>query len=272
MSKSVILVPLDGSEPALAALPIAKVLGEIEQASLLLVQVGESEMPDAALLDRLKFAGQEVEDATVETYAGEPAAEILRIADEIKPQMVVLCKHTATEPRNALGSTAMNVLRKVSCPLVLVPPERGSRPWHLHHLLVPHDGTPSTSAALWPAADIASHAHAELLIVHVADVRPAPTESGSLTTPPYVDQPHYEWPAWSSEFVKRVASICPLGLLHVRLLLARGNPAEEIGRLAREQSTDLAVVAWRGLWEMPRAAIFKDLVSEARCPVMVVRA
>jgi nucleotide-binding universal stress UspA family protein len=271
MNRPVILVPLDGSEPALAALPVARVLGEIEQASLLLVQVGESKTPGGALSDQLKAAGHEIDDATIETYAGEPAVEIYRIADEIKPQMVVLCKHTATEPRNALGSTATSVLRKVSCPLVLVPPERGSTPWRLHHLLVPHDGTPTTSAALWPAAEIAGHAHAELLIVHVAD-GPAPTESGSFTTPSYVDQPQYEWPAWSSEFLMRIACICPLGLLHVRLSLARGNPTREIMRLAGEQSTDLVVVAWRGVWETPRAPIFKDLINAARCPVMVVRA
>ena len=33
MSEPVILVPLDGSEQALAALPVAKVLGEIERAA-----------------------------------------------------------------------------------------------------------------------------------------------------------------------------------------------------------------------------------------------
>ena len=56
-----------------------------------------------------------------------------------------------------------NVLGKAPCPLVLVPPDRGSAPWHLHHVLLPHDGTPSTSAALAPAEEIAEHAGAELL-------------------------------------------------------------------------------------------------------------
>ena len=42
---------------------------------------------------------------------------------------------------------------------------------------------------------------AELLVVHVTDVRAAPAEPGSLTTPRYVDQPQHEWPAWASEFI-----------------------------------------------------------------------
>ena len=41
MSEPVILVPLDGSEQALAALPVAKVLGGIERAALHILHVGE---------------------------------------------------------------------------------------------------------------------------------------------------------------------------------------------------------------------------------------
>ena len=41
MSEPVILVPLDGSKQALAALPVAKVLGEIERAALHILHVGE---------------------------------------------------------------------------------------------------------------------------------------------------------------------------------------------------------------------------------------
>jgi hypothetical protein len=53
--------------------------------------------------------------------------------------------------------------------------------------------------------------------------------------------------------------MCPLSHLHVRMLLAHGNPAAEINRLAAEQLTDLIVVAWRGVWQDPRAPILKDL-------------
>jgi nucleotide-binding universal stress UspA family protein len=272
MNQPVILVPLDGSQSALAALPVAKVLGEIEQTTLLLLHVAEDKTtPHAELLNRFRRESPVLDGIPIETRTGEPAAEILDIADGIKPQMIVLCTHSATEPRNVLGRTATSVLRKASCPLVLVPPDRGSTPWHLHHVLVPHDGTPSTSAALRPAEEIAGHAGAELLVVHVTDLRPAPAESGSFTSPLYVDQPQHEWPAWSNEFIKRLACICPLGHLHVRMFLAHGDPAAEINRLAQEQSTDLIVVAWRGVWEAPRAAILKDLLGKARCPIMVVR-
>jgi nucleotide-binding universal stress UspA family protein len=269
MSERVILVPLDGSEAALAALPVAKVLGQIEQAELHLVHVAETQPRDRAGLSRL--AHPELDGLAIDFRSGEAAAEIVHVAQEIGPEMIVLCRHTGSEAPNVLGNTAANVFRDVSCPLVLVPPERGPAPWHLQHILVPHDGTPSTSAAVRPAAELAERAGGDLLAAHVSDVQPAPDEAGSLTTPSYVDQPQHEWPAWSSEFLGRFASICPTSHVQTRITLARGNPAAEIIRLAKEQATDLIVLAWRGQWEVPRAAILKQLLGAAPCPVMVVR-
>jgi nucleotide-binding universal stress UspA family protein len=272
MSAPVILVPLDGSEAAMAALPVAKVLGQIVPAALRLLHVAESKPPDADLIGRLRLQSQELDDATLDIRTGEPASEILRHAKEIKPLGIILCKHTAPAPREKLGSTATSVLRSAADPLVLVPPERGGTPWHLQHILVPHDGTPRTSVGLRPAVEIAGRAGAELLLLHVADLGAAPGEPGSLIPPLYMDHPQHEWPAWTSEFVRRFASLCLLGHVHVRFRLAFGNPVAEVLRLAKEQSADLLLLAWRGVLDEPRAAILKNLVAEAHCPVMVLRA
>jgi hypothetical protein len=77
-----------------------------------------------------------------------------------------------------------------------------------------------------------------------------------------------EWPAWSTEFLNRLACICPLGHLHARIFLAHGDTAAEIIRLSERQSTDLIVLAWRGIWEAPHAAALKDILREAHCPIM----
>ena len=271
MSEPIILVPLDGTKQALAALPVAIVLGEIEQAALHILHVGEREQADEESRSRIARETELLDGLAINTRVGMPAVEILQAAAEIKPRAIVMCKHSATEGKKMLGRTAMKVLHNALCPVVLVPPERGVTAWHLHHVMVPHDGTPSTSAALPPAAELAERGGAELLVVHAADVRAAPTEPGSLTTPRYVDQPQHEWPAWAGEFVNRVACGCPLGHLNVRIILASGNTASEILRLSQKQSTDLIVLAWRGIWEAPRAATLKDILGEAHCPIMVVR-
>ena len=271
MSEPIILAPLDGSKQALAALPVAKVLGEIERATLHVLHVGEHKTVAGELRSLLGREGPTLDGFTVDTRVGAPAVEILQVAEEIKPRVIVMCKHSGAEQGKMLGRTAMKVLHDAQCPVVLVPPERGTTPWHLHHVLVPHDGTPSTSAALQPAAELAERGRAELLVVHVTDIRTAPTEAGSLSTPRYVDQPQHEWPAWTSEFVNRLACICPLGHLHVRMFLAHGDTALEILRLSEKQSADLIVLAWRGIWEAPRSATLKDILRKAHCPIMVVR-
>ena len=271
MSKPIILVPLDGSKQALAALPVAKVLGEIERAALHILHVGEHELAGDELRSRLGREASLLDGFTIDARVGTPAVEILQVAGEIRPQVIVMCKHSGAERGKMLGRTAMKVLHDARCPVVLVPPERGVAPWHLQHVLVPHDGTPSTSAALQPAAELAERGHAELLVVHVTGSRAAPAEPGSLTTPRYVDQPQHEWPAWTTEFLNRLACVCPLGHLNVRIILAHGDIATEILRLSKKQSTDLIVLAWRGIWGAPRAATMKGILREAQCPTMVVR-
>jgi nucleotide-binding universal stress UspA family protein len=276
MSEPVILVPLDGSEQALSAVPVAKVLGEIERATLHILHVGEHALAGEELRSQLRSRlGREAPALggfTIDARVGTPAVQILQVAVEIKPRVIVICKHSGAERGKMLGRTAMKVLHDAPCPVVLVPPERGATPWHLHHVLVPHDGTPTTSAALQPAAELAERGHAELLVAHVTGISAAPAEPGSLTTPRYVDQPQHEWPAWSTEFLNRLACICALEHLHVRMFLAHGDTAAEILRLSERQSTDLIVLAWRGIWEAPHAAALKDILREAHCPIMVVRA
>jgi nucleotide-binding universal stress UspA family protein len=131
MSNPVILVPLDGSEAPLAALPVAKVLGQVAPAALRLLHVAEREPADAELLSRLRLQARAIDNATVDVRTGEPATEILRYAEEMKPLGIILCKHSAPAPREMLGSTAASVLRGTSDPLVLVAPERGTAPWRL---------------------------------------------------------------------------------------------------------------------------------------------
>ena len=271
MSEPVILVPLDGSKQALSALPVAKVLGEIERAAIHLLYIGDHELAAEELRSRLGREASVLDGFTIDARVGTPAVEILQVAGEMKPRVIVMCKHSGTERGKMLGRTAMKVLHDAPCPVVLVPPERGEAPWHLQHVLVPHDGTPSTSAALQPAAELAERGRAELLVAHVTDIKTAPAEAGSFTTPRYVDQPQHEWPAWTAEFLNRLACICPLGHLHARIFLAHGDIAAEILRLSERQSTDLIVLAWRGIWEAPRAATMKGILREAHCPIMVVR-
>ena len=273
MSQPVILVPLDGSAHALGALPVAKGISEIEGETLHILHVAERKPPPTELLGRVGLTPAELRGAIIEAKTGEPAAMILDAATEAKAELIVMCTHTApAKSGQILGRTAFGVLRGASCPVVLVHPDRGLHGWRLHRILFPHDGSPATSVALRSITKFARRVDAELIVLLVAAAGAAkPVECGSLTAPFYLDQPQHEWPAWAREFVHRLACLCPLDGLRVRLILAHGSPEAEIVRVAAEQSADLIVLAWRGEWGPGRAATLKAVLRRAPCPMMVVR-
>jgi nucleotide-binding universal stress UspA family protein len=274
MNTPTVLAALDGSEHALVALPVAKALAGVEGVALRIVHVAERELPPPELLARVGIDPGGLRGLVLDARAGEPSQAILRVAAEAGARVLVLCTHTATaDPGKTLGSVALHVLRGASMPVVLVRPTRGLVPWSLRRVVLPHDGTPTTSAAARPAAALARRAQAELSVLHVAAPGAAPPpERGALTTPRYLDQPQHEWPAWTGEFIERLACVCPVEELRVRVALAHGAPAAEIVRFAREQAADLVVLAWRGEWEPAHATIVKAVVRDAPCPTMVVRA
>ena len=184
-----------------------------------------------------------------------------------------MCKHSGAEAGKMLGRTAMKVLHNAPCPVVLVPPERGATPWHLQHVLVPHDGTPTTSAALQPAAELAERASRR-------------TAGGSRN-----GHQGCSWRAWLSHHTTlcrsataRVARldqrVCQTARMH---LPARPLARADIPRPRRSRRGNLALVRKsnprtsssspgeeRG---KPRARrTLKDILREAHCPIMVVRA
>ena len=269
-----IVVPLDASEHALVALPVAKRLAELEGATLHLVHVARETSPPVDVLDRLGLNSTGLRGSVLDTKAGEPSSGIVQAGREVRAALIVMCTRTAVSGVDeTLGATALAVLRNAPCPVVLVRPERGVVPWALHRILLPHDGTPTTSAAIRPAAELARKARAELDVLHVATRGVAPPgECGSLTAPLYTDQPQHEWPAWSGEFLERLGGESSLESLNVRMSLARGGPGDEALRYAAEHASDLIVLAWRGEWEGAHAATLKTVVHGATAPVLVIRA
>ena len=151
-------------------------------------------------------------------------------------------------PLHAFGSVLDEVLLNAPCPVVLVPsiPSRG--PWVLRQLVLPHDGTPTSAAAIAPTADLASRAGAELVVLHIAtpsDERPA--QFGTFVVPRYLDQPQHEWPTWSREFLERVRGLCyPASIPNIRLVLVHGEAGAAIREFARHNASDLIALAWRG--------------------------
>lgn len=273
MTTPIVIVPLDGSTHTLVALPVARALASIEGATVLAVHVTEEPLPAADLADRLGLERNELRGMIVDLRSGDPAHAILHIAREKGAAAIVMCAHTAVpRPVGILGPTAARLLREAPCPVIIVRPELDVAGWSLRNVLLPHDGTPTTNAAIGPAVELAQKAGARLHVLHIAALgASAAREPGSLATPRYVDQGQHEWPAWAGEFLERVRCACPIDVSNLRLSLARGEPSLEIVRFARENSVDLIVLAWQGAIEPGRARAVREVLRDAPCPVMVFR-
>jgi nucleotide-binding universal stress UspA family protein len=272
MRPAALIVPLDASEQALAAVSVARRLAQLQGGTLHFVHCApESELAD--VLQKLGLSADEMRGSIMDAQAGEPAAGILRTARHSRAALIVMTMQRGSSASGkVLGGIAHAVLENAPCPIVLVRPDRGITPWELHRILLPHDGTPTTSAAIPPAAALAAMAGAELEVLHVAAPGSSPPEEqGSLTPPRYVDQPQHEWPAWAGEFLERLGGACDLESLKVHMSLGTGAPGDEVIRSAAKNSSDLIVLAWRGAWEGERAATVKAVLRGAPCPVMIIR-
>jgi nucleotide-binding universal stress UspA family protein len=270
----VVLVPLDGSEHAKVALPVARTWAALDRASLHIVYVARADAGEeaSALPARLALGPAEAPHAVVHSRTGDPATAIVELAREYEHATVVLCARTiATDPA-ATAHTAERVITGAPGPIVFVPQSRGQRPWEVHKVLVPHDGTPSATHALAPVARIVNAANAQVFVLHVATPGGEHRgETGELTAPRYVDQAQHEWPAWTDEFLGRLAHGCPVDPTAITMKVARGAAATAALGFAAEHAIDLIVLTWYGGLDERRAAVFKRVLRESPCPVLLLR-
>ncbi|MGZ5918888.1 MAG: universal stress protein [Hyphomicrobium sp.] len=269
-----VLVPLDGSVHATAAVPVARRLAELFHATLAILHVTDDALAPAALVERMKLSGDDVRGLVIERRPGAAAAVIVQEAAERRAAMIVMCPQIRTDDRSrALGSVAAAVLLAAPCPVVLVPPARGRKSWTLRRLLVPHDGTPTSAATIGPATDFASMAAAELVVLHVATPgTKRPTEPGTFVYPRYIDQPQHEWPVWAQEFLDRLRAVGGArDGVAIHLAVARGEAGSAIVDFAQENDSDLIVLGWSGVLEPDRARTLRRVIRDSNCPVVVFR-
>jgi nucleotide-binding universal stress UspA family protein len=268
----IVLVPLDGSVYATAAIPVARGLAKLLHATVAALHVSDDALASTALVERMKLSHEDVHGLVVAGRPGAAAPVIVQEAAERHAAMIVMCPQIRTDIRSrALGSVAAAVLRAAPCPVVLVPSARGRKRWALRRLLVPHDGTPASAAKIRPATDFASMATAELVVLHVATPGAERfAEPGTLAFPRYVDQPQHEWPAWTQEFLKRLRAVGGArNAIDIRLAVAQGEAGAAIVDFARQ--SDLIVLGWRGALEPDRARTMRRVIRDTTCPVIVLR-
>jgi nucleotide-binding universal stress UspA family protein len=198
---------------------------------------------------------------------GDPGDELVRLvarAEEVDCIGVGL----SCDRDSPLGSVARVLLERTSLPVFLV--RADMRPLRaVQRLLVPLEGTPSSSAAMRFVEDRLCKPGREIIMVNVATGR-APGEIGSLPAPCFIDQEQYEWAEWQDEFARRFSP--RVGGRDQRIDVIAGDPPEAIAAAARADSADLVVLCWKGSFLAGHGRIVLRLMETSPCPLLLIPA
>lgn len=198
-----LLVPLDGSRFAEAALPLALRVARAEQARMHLflahqlapaaVGAGEVSLPspgldhvlrekeESYLVDTAARLGQ-VEGGPIEwrEVDGPPGPAVCAEAERVGADLIVMATHGRSAiGRLWLGSVAHHVVRHLEVPVLLVHPNGSSEPRELPQgagILVALDLSKHAEAVLEPVATLARPLQAHVTLLHVVEPPYQPVE------------------------------------------------------------------------------------------------
>lgn len=183
-----LLLPLDGSALAEAALPVSIYLANVLRARITLIHVIEKDTVHSIHGER-HLAEQEEAEAYLEQIRSQqfPAERLVRLhvhesavnnvakaiidhQDELIPDLIVMCSHGWGGIRDLLfGSIAQQVIASGQVPVLLVRPIMGTGrpPFECRNILSPTDGRPDHEKGLFIAARLAGATHSQLNLVTV---------------------------------------------------------------------------------------------------------
>jgi nucleotide-binding universal stress UspA family protein len=245
-----VLAALDNSvaaQPVLAtATAIARLLGaELEAAHV---------RTDAERIARSVAASAAV--ALVE-LEGPVVATLVEAASEEDVVLAVLGARGTPGGARPAGSTAIGVVTSVAKPVVLVPPET-PHPGRMRRILVPLEGTASTSLAPRGVIELASEGSLDVVVLHILD---------EASLPAFTDQPQHETETRAREFLERY---CPFGVHCVQLEMRVGRRDEIVPQVGQEVDADLIALGWSQALAPDRAPVVHAALDRGHLPVLLI--
>jgi nucleotide-binding universal stress UspA family protein len=201
------------------------------------------------------------------TREGDPPTEILRLAEKVGADLIVVGTHGRTGLSWLLsGSVATAVMRRARCPvLALRARERTRKAGETPVLLHPTDFSASSEGAFQVACRLARELGARLVILTVA---PFDLLVNDMVIP--VDPQIYRDAL--DDVRRRATTRDPKYLIESRL--GRGDAADEIIRTAAELDCSLIVMGSHGRTGLSRllmGSVAESVLPRAECPVLIVK-
>ncbi len=233
--------------------------------------------PIAAAVQR--FCAPVIQGGRAETVVrvGNPLDEIVGEVGARAADLLVMGTHGRSGfDRLFLGSVAERVIRKVSCPVMTVPPRNrhlAGGPIVYKTILCPIDFSPPSVRALEFALTLAKEAGGRLILMHAIEVQTDEMMFGEKT--------HYTVPEYfrylREDAQKQLDSMVPdeaRAWCTPECRLPSGTPYRQILATADETDADLIVmgVAGRaGFSTMLLGSTTNQVLRGATCPVLTVR-
>ena len=187
-----------------------------------------------------------------------------QIVSDQKVQLVVVGSHGARGmERLALGSVAESILRRVSCPTLIVGPNCKIDDYPFRSILFATDLQDTGLRAAQYASGLAERFHGKLTLLHVVDPKSMRTEV----------QPEFS----EERTLHAMQRLLPPDLkayATAKVRIEYGKAGELVIHTSKAESVSLIVLGIREGGTLPDHAPWSTLshvVREAHCPVLVVR-
>jgi len=202
-----------------------------------------------------KTLGRRWREAEVVVRQGDPRVEIIRAAEEMRVRMIVLgARGLGRVKRVLIGSTSLAAARYAPCPVAIV---RG-RPHKTGRVLVAIDGSSGSRDALRFLSISELERDSRLTLLHVL---------------PRADAAERKRQA-DAEALLRDAARMLEDRRRIERLVAYGDAAREIVKIARSRDVDLIVLGARELGTLGRlllGSVSETVLHQASRPVLIVR-
>ena len=262
-----ILVPLDGSHLAEAALAPAALIAQTLGAPVTLIHIIEqgarrevhknrhlTEADEAQAYLREVVARAFPSDTKVETHVHSAAVEdvaqsiVQHAQEEFAPDLIVMCTHGKSGVRGLLfGSIAQQVVAHGTTPLLLVRPKEKGETFQLKRIFVPLDSESIHDDSLPLSEELARAFDAELYLLSViptfgtlAGERAATGSMLPVTTAALLDIKEENATEHLQEHLDALHAALAL---RVTAEVARGDPATVIVKSAEKVGADLIVLS-----------------------------
>lgn len=265
--RATILCPVDFSDASRGALRYARVLVEHFGGRLIVLAVedpllteaidlgtGHVWNPDDTRTELARFVENVIGNLPMkasaidyEVVVGTPAQQILHLARDKRCNLIVMSTHGLTGVRKMFfGSTTERVLRETTIPILATPPtaegpkSSADLRQTVGRVLVPVDLSPASIHQVQIARGVSQALSVPMLVTYVVEPVRSP-----LAAKLHLSSVELERRTRAEDALGELLATVPRQL-HPEALVAYGDPAEEISKIARDRRAGLLVIGLHG--------------------------